>query len=265
METGKVGRTVPSEPEIEGRKRRGGAVIFSGSVAELSITNHRRCRNTAPYPTDLHIIPATDPEPGREAARALLLQERARDFLTMLVTEEKQSFSSQKQALNALVFFFKEVCGQEEVDLEVRLRRTPKRIPVVINFQEILAILNRLDERCRLMAEVQYGGGLRLKELARLPVKDVDLERRQITIRQGKGDLDRVTVRPEALVEKMRGHLVAARRLHEVDREAGHPGVAIPDALGKIDLLIPPCSPCLSERPSQRFLSFSQRRQEPCA
>jgi hypothetical protein len=59
-----------------------------------------------------------------------------------------------------------------------------------------------------------------------------DLERRQITIRQGKGDLDRVTVRPEALV--------AARRLHEADREAGHPGVAIPGALGKIDLLIPP-------------------------
>jgi hypothetical protein len=90
-----------------------------------------------------------------------------------------------------------------------------------------------LDERYRLMAEVQYGGGLRLKELARLRVKDVDLERRQITIRQGKGDLDRVTVLPEALVEKMRGHLVAARRLHEADREAGHPGVAIPGALGK--------------------------------
>jgi integrase len=92
-----------------------------------------------------------------------------------------------------------------------------------------------LDERYRLMAEVQYGEGLRLKELARLRVKDVDLERRQITIRQGKGDLDRVTVRPEALV--------AALRLHEVDREAGHPGVAMPGALGKIDLLIPPCSP----------------------
>jgi integrase len=112
------------------------------------------------------------------------------------------------------------------------------------------------------MAEVQYGGGLRLKELARLRVKDVDLERRQITIRQGKGDLDRVTVLPEALVEKMRGHLVAARRLHEADREAGHPGVAIPGALGKIDFLIPPCSPCLRERPSQRFVWFSQRRQE---
>jgi integron integrase len=166
-------------------------------------------------------------------ARAMLQHERARDFLTMLVTEEKQSFSSQKQALNALVFFFKEVCGHAEVALEVRLRRTPKRIPVVINFQEIVAILNRLDERYRLMAEVQYGGGLRLKELARLRVKDVDLERRQITIRQGKGDLDRVTVLPEALVEKMQGHLVEVRRLHEADREAGHPGVAIAGALGK--------------------------------
>jgi len=166
-------------------------------------------------------------------ARAMLKQERARDFLTMLVVEEKQSFSSQKQALNALVFFFKEVCGHEDVDLEVKLRRTPKRIPVVINFQEILAILNRLDERYRLMAEMQYGGGLRLKELTRLRVKDVDLERRQITIRQGKGDLDRVTVLPEALVEKLKGHLEKVRRVHEADREAGHPGVAIAGALGK--------------------------------
>lgn len=166
-------------------------------------------------------------------ARAMLKQERARDFLTMLVTEERQSFSSQKQALNALAFFFKEVCGQVEVDLEVKLRRTPKRIPVVINFQEILAILNRLEERYRLMAEVQYGGGLRLKELARLRVKDVDMERRQITIRQGKGDMDRVTVLPESLVEKMKVHLAAIQRVHEADRAAGHPGVEIPGALGR--------------------------------
>jgi integrase len=122
--------------------------------------------------------------------REMLNHERGRDFLTYLVIDEKQSFSTQKQALNALVFFYREVCGQEEVDLQVKLRRTTPRIPVIVNFREIMSILEKLDERYRLMAEMQYGGGLRLKELAQLRIKDVDLDRRQITIRGGKGDLD---------------------------------------------------------------------------
>lgn len=130
------------------------------------------------------------------SAKATLEQARGRAFLTALVVEEKPSFSSQKQALNALMFFFKEVCGQAEVDLEVRLRPTSKRIPVVINFREVLAILEKLPPPYRLMAEVQDGGGLRRGELAPLRVKEVDLDRRQITLRQGKGDLDRVTVLP---------------------------------------------------------------------
>ncbi len=167
------------------------------------------------------------------SARATLQQAQARAFLTALVVEEKQSFSSQKQALNALAFFFKEVCGQEEVDLQVRLRKTTRRVPVVVNFQEILAILNRLEEPYRLMAQVQYGGGLRLKELAQLRVKDVDLERRQVTIRQGKGDLDRVTVLPESLVETLRSHLASVRARFEADRSAALPGVALPGALAR--------------------------------
>ncbi|MCB1208910.1 MAG: integron integrase [Verrucomicrobiales bacterium] len=164
-------------------------------------------------------------------ARAVMQQDRARDFLSHLVTVEKQSFSSQKQALNALVFFFREVCGHEQVDLEVKLRRTAKRIPVVMNFQEILAILNRLEERNRLIAEVQYGGGLRLKELMRLRIKDIDIDRRQITIRQGKGDLDRVTILPEALVAKLEEHKKRVRAVYEEDRRENLPGVALPGAL----------------------------------
>ncbi len=132
-------------------------------------------------------------------AKAMLQQEQARLFLGELVTRERQSFSSQKQALNALVFFFREVCGHEEVDLQVKLRKTPKRIPVVPNFREIIQILDRLGSTHRLMAEVQYGSGLRLKELTRLRIKDVDLEQRQITVRAGKGDTDRVTVLPERI------------------------------------------------------------------
>lgn len=166
-------------------------------------------------------------------AHDMMNQEKARDFLTHLVTVEKQSFSSQKQALNALVFFFREVCEHEAVDLEVKLRKTAKRIPVVVNFQEILAILSRLEPRYRLIAEIQYGGGLRLKELMQLRIKDVDVERRQITIRQGKGDLDRVTVLPEALVTKLQEHKKKVREVYETDRSENAPGVALPGALAR--------------------------------
>lgn len=155
-------------------------------------------------------------------ARAVMEQGRGQDFLTHLVTVEKQSFSTQKQALNALVFFFKEVCDHEEVDLQVKMRKTTKRIPVVVNFQEILAILARLEDRYRLIAEVQYGGGLRLKELMRLRIKDIDIDRRQITIRQGKGDLDRMTVLPEALVEKLHEHKRAAQEAGIDKRMTSH-------------------------------------------
>ena len=166
-------------------------------------------------------------------AKAVLQHEQARLFLGELVTREKQSFSSQKQALNALVFFFREVCGNEEVDLQVKLRKTPKRIPVVPNFREIVEILNRLGPTHRLMAEVQYGSGLRLKELTRLRVKDVDLEQRQITVRAGKGDTDRVTVLPESLVEKIKRHKEDIRKVFEADKSAGTPPVAIPGALAR--------------------------------
>ena len=167
------------------------------------------------------------------SAKAVLQQEQARGFLGELVTREKQSFSSQKQALNALVFFFREVCGHEDVDLQVKLRKTPKRIPVVPNFREIVAILDRLEGPHRLMAEVQYGAGLRLKELTRLRIKDVDLEQRQITVRAGKGDTDRVTVLPQGLVEKIKRHKEEVRKAYEADREAGAPPVAIPGALAR--------------------------------
>ena len=167
------------------------------------------------------------------SAQAARRQEKAREFLGQLVTVERQSFGSQKQALNALVFFFREVCGDAEVDLHVKLRKTPKRIPVVPNFQEIVAILDRLEFPHRLMAEVQYGAGLRLKELTRLRIKDVDVESRQLIVRQGKGDADRVTVLPERLVGKLKEHKRRIRQLHDEDRKEGVPGVEIPGALAR--------------------------------
>ena len=158
---------------------------------------------------------------------------KASQWLSWLVTEEKVAYSTQKQALNALVFFFREVCGREEVHLNVRLRQTPKRIPVVLSVGEVAAVLANLPEKCRLAAELQYGAGLRRSELLNLRVKDIDLDRRQVTVRAGKGNRDRVTVLPQQVAVQL---IDWKERLHEqfhADRAAGVPGVALPGALAR--------------------------------
>lgn len=165
--------------------------------------------------------------------RATMDSDRARDFLTWLVADQKVSFSTQKQALNALVFFFKEVCGREEVDLQVTMRKTHRRIPTVLNLQEIAALLTHLPENCLLAAKLQYGSGLRMKELLNLRVKDVDLDRLQVTVHEGKGDRDRVTVLPKVVAEELIEWKKRLREIHEADRAANVPGVALPKALSR--------------------------------
>ncbi len=99
--------------------------------------------------------------------------------------------------------------------------------------REVLAVLNRLDGRHRLAAELQYGAGLRLKELVSLRVKDVDRERGQLVIRGGKGDKDRVTILPERVKRALNEIWDDLRQLHAQDRADGVPGVALPGALAR--------------------------------
>ena len=172
-------------------------------------------------------------ESGVTGSRAVMEPGRARDYLSWLVTHEKLAYSSQRQALNALAFFFKEVCRLEEVDLQVKLRKTSKRIPVVMTFAEVDAMLRQLPESCRLAAELQYGSGLRLKELVNLRVKDIDVERGQVIVRSGKGDKDRVTVLPKCTGRKIAGLKEQLRKIHDADRLSGLPGVALPGALAR--------------------------------
>lgn len=163
--------------------------------------------------------------------RRMMDPEQGRQWLGHLVTERKCSFATQKQALNALVFFYRDVCGLEEVQLDVTMRKTPKRIPVVLNLSEISAVLDQLSPVCRLAAELQYGSGLRISELVRLRIKDIDLERCQVTVRSGKGDRDRVTVLPMSIAQKIALWKDEVRRIHEADRSAAVPGVFLPNAL----------------------------------
>lgn len=120
-------------------------------------------------------------------------------FLSHLAAELTVSASTQNQALNALVFLYGEVLHQPlgELDAFARARR-PGRLPEVLTREETRRVLAAVAEEYRLALSLLYGTGLRVMELLRLRVKDLDLERRQVTVRGGKGDKDRVTMLPES-------------------------------------------------------------------
>jgi integron integrase len=166
-------------------------------------------------------------------ARKMMRAETGRDFLVWQVEERKVSYSTQKQALNALAFFYKSVCGMDEVNLEVRLRKTERRIPVVLDVREVMSVFDQMDEKYGLMARIQYGGGLRLMELVRLRVKDVDEERGILTVRGGKGDKDRTTMLPDCLKSKVAAQKALLRGMFEEDRASGLADTWLPEALAR--------------------------------
>lgn len=153
-------------------------------------------------------------------------------FLTHLAVERNVSASTQNQALSAILFLYRKVLGLELdwLDGLVRARR-PSRLPVVLTRDEVTRVLDHLTGTPRLMGSLLYGSGLRLLECARLRVKDVDLERREIRIRDGKGKRDRVTLLPESLEAPLRDYLVRVHRMHRRDLEMGWGSVELPTAI----------------------------------
>lgn len=166
-------------------------------------------------------------------ARRVMDPAAASAWLSELVATGKVGFATQKQALNALVFLMRDVCGKEEVKFDVKLRKTKTRTPVVMSVREVMALLDNLKEGSRLAAELQYGAGLRLKEVVTLRTKDVDLERGQLTVRQGKGDQDRTTILPSILIANLRSQLEVNRQWYEQDRDEERPGVELPGSLAR--------------------------------
>jgi integrase len=106
-------------------------------------------------------------------------------------------------------------------------------LPVVLTVDEVKAVLSRLEVRNALMAELLYGSGLRLMECLRLRVKDMDFAMRQITVRDGKGFKDRVTMLPESTVDRMQRYLAKVMAIHEADLQAGFGEVSLPYALDR--------------------------------
>jgi integron integrase len=155
-------------------------------------------------------------------------------FLSHLASAGRVSASTQNQALSALLFLYQQVLGRELEWLGELVRaKRPKQVPVVLSRQEARDVLARLEGPVWLVCALLYGGGLRLLEALRLRVKDLDLERREITVRRGKGQKDRRTVLASALVERLRAHLEIGKRQHEADLTLGAGAVALPEALAR--------------------------------
>jgi integron integrase len=153
-------------------------------------------------------------------------------FLTDLAVTQHVAASTQNQALSALLFLYKEVLRQEIAWLEDVIRaKKPQKLPVVLTRDEVKRVLQHLEAPTWLMASLLYGAGLRLMECLRLRVKDVDFAMHQITVREGKGAHDRVTVLPASVEEPLQHHLHTVKQLHAVDLEEGYRSVYLPYAL----------------------------------
>lgn len=156
-------------------------------------------------------------------------------FLTYLATQRHVSSSTQNQALSAILFLYREVLAVDLPWLDNFERsKKPRRLPVVLTIQEIQALLHEASgapEPMGLIIKLLYGTGMRLMEAVRLRVKDVELERREIIVRDGKGGKDRVTMLPESLLEPLRAQLALRRVWHEQDAVLGKADVWLPDAL----------------------------------
>ena len=163
---------------------------------------------------------------------ASLGPEAVRDYLTHLAVEEHVAASTQNVARNALLFLYREVLGIPLSPPEdVAPARRPARLPVVFTPDEVKQLLAHLSGTPLLMASLLYGSGLRLMECLRLRVKDMDFTMRQITIRDGKGQKDRVSMLPRTLDTPLREQLADARAVYQQDLAAGTANVFLPDAL----------------------------------
>ncbi len=205
-----------------------GKTVWESRLIERLRLNHYAWRTEQTYREWAWRLNQFVGAPGLDSATG----EDLKAFLSDLGVRGRVSVATQKPALNALVFLFREALGRDPGDLSgYELSRRGRRLPAVLTRQECQRLFAALEGTSRLMAELMYGSGLRLTELLRLRIQDVDVDRRQVAVRAGNGDKDPVTVLPDTLVERIRGHRDRVRGLFEADRAGGLTGVWLPEAL----------------------------------
>jgi integron integrase len=157
-------------------------------------------------------------------------QENAKLFLNEIAL--KSSAATQKQALNAIAFFYKNVIKEPLGDISgFKAAKKPQKIPVWLSKREVNLLFSELNGTVLLMVKICYGSGLRLAELTNLRVKDLDFDNNLIHIHGGKGNKDRMTCLPAPIKKELKNHLEKIKKLHENDRKNNLPGVCLPDKL----------------------------------
>ncbi|MEQ1850672.1 MAG: phage integrase N-terminal SAM-like domain-containing protein, partial [Chthoniobacteraceae bacterium] len=152
-------------------------------------------------------------------------------FLTHLAVNRNVSASTQNQALNALVFLYREVLEMPIEGLDAMRARPRKNLPVVLAVEEVRALLAGVKGDAGLAAKLLYGCGLRVAEVQKLRIKDVDVKGGKLEVRGGKGDKDRVLTLPKSVRPLIEEHLGRVRAVFEADRRDGVPGVHLPHAM----------------------------------
>jgi integron integrase len=153
-------------------------------------------------------------------------------FLSHLATDRNVSASTQNQALQAILFLYRHVLNQPVGLLEnIDRGKKARRLPVVLSVGEVRLVLEQMRGAQRLCAALMYGSGLRLLECMTLRIKDIDFDRREITVRSGKGGKDRRVPLPETVIPALQRQIELVRRQFEIDLKRGWTGAALPDAL----------------------------------
>ncbi|MCA9905954.1 MAG: integron integrase [Anaerolineae bacterium] len=154
-------------------------------------------------------------------------------FLEHLATQRNVSPNTQKTALNALVFLYDKFLDRALGDLNFTYTTTPRQLPTVFTHEEATRVINRLEGKAKLAAMLMYGSGLRVSEVARLRVQDVDLDRAFIIVREAKGMKSRQTLLPEAIQDRLQQQLEFVRIQHQADLADGYGAVYLPYALAR--------------------------------
>ncbi len=154
-------------------------------------------------------------------------------FLSYLAGDERVAASPHNQALSALLFLYREALHQNLGLVDALRAQKPRRLPTVLTRDEVQRLLGHLSGTHQLMARLLYGSGLCLMECVRLRVKDLDFDDRTVTVRDGKGGQDRVTILPDRLIAPLQEHLRQVKALHDRDMAQGYGAVSLPDALAR--------------------------------
>jgi len=155
------------------------------------------------------------------------------EYLTYLAVERKVAPATQNQALNSIIYLYKYILKRDIGEIQALRPRGSKHLPTVLTPAEVSRILVFLSGQVKLMAKLLYGSGLRVSEVLRLRVKDIEFEQSQVLVRDSKGNKDRVTMLPQSLQEPLREHLIRVKTIYDADQKNNVNGVELPYALAR--------------------------------